>query len=54
MDCNYKGVETESEEHPLEFTATSGSKVEVNGKPSEFTGTDKVHLSSGKLWSASG
>jgi hypothetical protein len=54
MDCNYSGVETESKEHPLEFTATSGSSVKVNGEPSEFTGTDKVHLSSGKLWSASG
>jgi hypothetical protein len=54
MICNYKGVETEKEEHPLEFTATSGSKVEVNGEPSEFSGTDVVHLASGKLWSASG
>jgi hypothetical protein len=54
MDCNYSGVETESEEHPLEFTATSGSSVKVNGEPSEFTGTDKVHLASNKLWSASG
>jgi hypothetical protein len=54
MNCNYNGVETESEEHPLEFTATSGSKVEVNGKPSEFTGTDKVHLADRKLWSALG
>ena len=54
MDCNYSGVETESKEHPLEFTATSGSSVKVNGEPSEFTGTDKVHLASNKLWSASG
>ena len=54
MTCNYSGVETESEEHALEFTATSGSKVKVNGEPSEFTGTDKVHLASNKLWSASG
>lgn len=52
MICNYKGVETESEEHPLEFTSSSGSKVEVNGEPTEFTGTDKVHLSARKLWSA--
>jgi hypothetical protein len=54
MICNYKGVETESEEHPLEFTASSGSKVEVNGISSEFTGTDKVHLADRKLWSARG
>lgn len=26
MDCNYNGVETESAEHSLEFTETSGSK----------------------------
>jgi hypothetical protein len=52
MICNYSGVETESSEHPLEFTSTSGSKVTVGGIPVEFTGTDKVHLASNKLWSA--
>jgi hypothetical protein len=52
MICNYKEVERETEEHPLEFTATSGSRVEVNGEPTEFSGTDVVHLASGKLWSA--
>jgi hypothetical protein len=52
MICNYSGVETESKEHPLEFSPSSGSKVEVGGKPSEFTGTDEVHLVSKKLWSA--
>jgi hypothetical protein len=52
MICNYSGVEREKEEHPLEFTATSGSKVKVNGEPTEFVGTDEVHLASRKLWSA--
>jgi len=52
MICGYKGVETETLDHPLEFTATSGSKVTVGGKPAEFTGTDEVHLASGKKWSA--
>jgi hypothetical protein len=58
MICNYSGVAAESSEHPLEFTAASKSKVkfQFNGKPMEtaapFTGTDKVHLASGKLWSA--
>lgn len=58
MICNYGGVETEALEHPLEFTAASGSNVtyQFNGKPKEtaapFTGTDKVHLQSGKNWSA--
>ncbi len=58
MICDYSGVAVESSEHPLEFTAASKSKVkfQFNGKPMEtaapFTGTDKVHLASGKLWSA--
>jgi hypothetical protein len=58
MICNYKFVETEKFEHPLEFTATSGSKVKVrvNHAAKEtavpFTGTDEVHLASGKNWSA--
>lgn len=58
MICNYKFVETESLEHPLEFTASSGSKVKVrvNHAAKEtavpFTGTDDVHLASGKKWSA--
>jgi hypothetical protein len=58
MICDYSGVEVESAEHPLEFTTASKSKVkfQFNGKPMEtaapFTGTDRVHLASGKLWSA--
>jgi len=58
MICNYKFVETEKLEHPLEFTKTSGSKVKVrvNHAAKEtsvpFTGTDDVHLASGKEWSA--
>lgn len=52
MICNYSEVEAELIDHPLEFTSTSGSAVEVNGQPSEFTGTDVVHLASEKRWSA--
>jgi hypothetical protein len=58
MICNYKFVEAESHTHPLEFTASSGSKVKVrvNHAAKEtavpFTGTDEVHLASGKKWSA--
>jgi hypothetical protein len=57
MVCNYDEVETESEEHPLEFTKQSGSNVTLEGpaetNPQEgLTLTDKVHLVSGKRWSA--
>lgn len=52
MVCNYNGVETESTEHPLEFTPTSGSEVKLNTLSAEFTGTDKVSLASGQMWSA--
>jgi hypothetical protein len=60
MICNYNGVGLEKLEHPLAFTATSRSKVEIEEvegtkTPREsavFEVTDKVHLSSGWLWSA--
>ena len=58
MRCNYSNVQFENFEHSLEFTAGSGSavKFKVVGKTGEtaaaFTGTDEVHLASGKLWSA--
>jgi hypothetical protein len=52
MICGYPAVELESAEHPLEFTASSGSKVEVAGQPAGFIVTYKVHLASNKLWSA--
>jgi hypothetical protein len=51
MDCNYKGVETEATEHPLEFTATSGSNVKVGGVSSKFTLTYEDKLASGQKWS---
>jgi hypothetical protein len=60
MICNYEKVGLEKIEHPLEFTATSGSKVrveEISPEPSSvaavFEVTDKVHLTSGMPWSAS-
>jgi hypothetical protein len=52
MICNYKGVQTESLEHPLEFTPTSGSKFTLGGGEGKLTLTDEVHLSSAKKWSA--
>lgn len=51
MNCNYKEVETEAIEHRLEFTPTSGSKIEIGGSKGEFIGTDVVRLASGKNWS---
>jgi hypothetical protein len=52
MICSYKDVGLEKVKHPLEFTATSGSKVRVNGELAVFEVTDMVHLSSGMPWSA--
>lgn len=57
MVCNYDEVETEKVEHPLEFTPSSGTEVTLSGpaqtKPKEgVTVSYKVHLSSGKPWSA--
>lgn len=57
MVCNYNEVEEENEEHPLEFTTQSGSNVILKGPaetdPQEgLTLTYKVHLESGKRWSA--
>jgi hypothetical protein len=52
MVCDYPGVETESLEHPLEFTTTSGSKVKIGALTATFTGTVKVWLASEQLWSA--
>ena len=57
MVCNYEEVEKEKVEHPEEFTTTSGSEVTLSGpastKPKEgVTVSYKVHLSSGKMWSA--
>jgi hypothetical protein len=58
MDCNYPGVETESSEHTLEFTKTSGSefKVKVDGKTltGEFIANFKWSLASKKLFSVLG
>jgi hypothetical protein len=52
MDCNYPGVETESLEHTLEFTKSSGTSFKVNGEPAEFIGNFKWKLELGKLFSA--
>jgi hypothetical protein len=52
MDCNYPGVETESLEHTLEFTKSSGTSFKVNGEPAEFIANFKWKLELGKLFSA--
>lgn len=54
MACNYPGVESETTLHLLEFTAGSGSKLEVaeTKEKAELTGLDRFSLASGKNWSA--
>jgi len=56
MICSYQEVELELKEHPLEFTATSGTKVSLEGptetKPNGITVTYKDRLASGKTYSA--
>jgi len=52
MNCNYPNVEIEAVEHTLEFTATSGSEVKVNGEPAEFIATFAWKLASSKAFSA--
>jgi hypothetical protein len=51
MICGHSGVDAEGTEHPLAFTKTSGTVVEVNGQAAVLTVTDEVHLASKKLWS---
>jgi hypothetical protein len=51
MACNYPGVETESVDHLLEFTATSGSLLKLVGEEAVFTGLDEFWLVSKSKWS---
>jgi hypothetical protein len=51
MACNYPGVETESVDHLLEFTATSGSLLKLTGEEAVFTGLDEFWLASKSKWS---
>jgi hypothetical protein len=51
MACNYPGVETESVDHLLEFTATSGSLLKLAGEEATFTGLDEFWLASKSKWS---
>jgi hypothetical protein len=50
MNCNYLKVETEADEHRLEFTEKS-SKITIGGEAAHFTGEAGITLSSNKLWS---
>lgn len=52
MDCNYPGVETESLEHTLEFTKTSGSSFKIGSLTGELIANFKWKLASKKLFSA--
>lgn len=51
MNCNYPNVETEANEHRLEFSSTSGSSITLGGKSGSFIGEVDVTLTSKKLWS---
>ena len=51
MACNYPGVETESVDHLLEFTATSGSILKLGTEEAVFTGLDEFWLASKSKWS---
>ncbi|HXA53932.1 MAG TPA: hypothetical protein VNV37_03560 [Solirubrobacteraceae bacterium] len=51
MNCNYPSVETEANEHRLEFSSTSGSTITLAGKSASFIGEVDVTLKSKKLWS---
>lgn len=51
MACNYPGVETESVDHVLEFTETSGSLLKLAGEKAAFTGLDEFWLASKSKWS---
>jgi hypothetical protein len=51
MACNYPGVETESVNHLLEFTATSGSTLKLGVEGADFAGIDEFWLSSKSKWS---
>jgi hypothetical protein len=53
MACDYPEVETEKTSHLLEFTSTSGSKLETSTKlAAELSGLDSFWLSLPKKWSA--
>jgi hypothetical protein len=51
MACNYPKVESEAVIHELEFTASSGSKLEALGEEVELRGFDDFWLKSEKKWS---
>jgi hypothetical protein len=52
MACNYPNVETESVDHLLEFTATSGSVLKLGLEDATFTGIDEFWLEGKPKWSA--
>jgi hypothetical protein len=50
MSCNYPGVETETENHVLEFSLASGSELKHGSEKVNLTGKDEFWLNSGKSW----
>jgi hypothetical protein len=50
MSCNYPGVETETKNHVLEFSLSSGTALKLGGEEVTLTGKDEFWLSSGKNW----
>jgi hypothetical protein len=51
MVCAYPSVETEADEHRLNFNETSGSEIELGHEKAKFTGEVGITLTSAKLWS---
>jgi len=50
MSCNYPGVETEQQNHTLEFSLTSGTELKHGTEKVTLTGKDEFWLTSGKKW----
>jgi hypothetical protein len=50
MSCNYPGVETETKNHVLEFSLSSGSELKHGSEKVNLTGKDEFWLTSGKSW----
>ncbi len=50
MACNYPGVETEAQNHVLEFSLTSGTALKFGEEEVTLTGQDEFWLSSKESW----
>jgi hypothetical protein len=50
MSCNYPGVESETKNHVLEFSLSSGTELKFGGKNVTLTGKDEFWLASNENW----